>query len=191
MSRCSSRRFSPANTDDPVAARLYRFETKQSRTACISTESRRASVLRRSDEFPLTGRVVVSFALRGEQRGASMNFDWKQFYLSAQGRVNRKQFWLWLVLPCTVISIVLVLVDLALGTYDAKDGVGLFSSIFSLVVIVPALLVYIKRWHDRDKSGWWMLIVLIPLVGIIWFLVELGFLPGTPGPNRFGPPPLD
>jgi len=120
-----------------------------------------------------------------------MNFDWKQFYLSAQGRVNRKQFWLWLVLPCTVISIVLVLVDLALGTYDAKDGVGLFSSIFSLVVIVPALLVYIKRWHDRDKSGWWMLIVLIPLVGNIWFLVELGFLPGTPGPNRFGPPPLD
>jgi uncharacterized membrane protein YhaH (DUF805 family) len=141
--------------------------------------------------WPLTGRVVVSFAARGTKRGASMNFDWKQFYLSAQGRVNRKQFWLWLVLPCTVISIVLVLVDLALGTYDAKDGVGLFSSIFSLVVIVPALLVYIKRWHDRDKSGWWMLIVLIPLVGIIWFLVELGFLPGTPGPNRFGPPPLD
>ena len=94
-----------------------------------------------------------------------MNFDWKQFYLSAQGRVNRKQFWLWLVLPCTVISVVLVLLDLALGTYDAKDGVGLFSSIFSLVVIVPAFLVYIKRWHDRDKSGWWMLIVLIPLVG--------------------------
>ncbi len=120
-----------------------------------------------------------------------MNFDWKQFYLSAQGRVNRKQFWLWLVLPCTVISVVLVLLDLALGTYDAMDGVGLFSSIFSLVVIVPAILVYIKRWHDRDKSGWWMLIVLIPLVGVIWFLVELGFLPGTPGPNRFGPPPSD
>jgi uncharacterized membrane protein YhaH (DUF805 family) len=120
-----------------------------------------------------------------------MNFDWKQFYLSAQGRVNRKQFWLWLVLPCTVISVVLVLLDLALGTYDAKDGVGLLSSIFSLVVIVPAILVYIKRWHDRDKSGWWMLIVLIPLVGAIWFLVELGFLPGTPGPNRFGAPPSD
>jgi uncharacterized membrane protein YhaH (DUF805 family) len=120
-----------------------------------------------------------------------MNFNWKQFYLSAQGRVNRKQFWLWLVLPGTLISVVLVLLDLALGTYDAKDGVGLFSGIFSLVIIVPAILVYIKRWHDRDKSGWWMLIVLIPLVGAIWFLVELGFLPGTPGPNRFGPPPSD
>lgn len=77
------------------------------------------------------------------------------------------------------------------GTYDAKDGVGLFSSIFSLVVIVPAFLVYIKRWHDRDKSGWWMLIVLIPLVGLIWFLVELGLLPGTPGSNRFVPPAFD
>lgn len=120
-----------------------------------------------------------------------MNFDWKQFYLSAQGRVNRKQFWLWLVLPCTAISIVLILLDLALGTYDAKDGVGLLSGIFSLVVIIPAILVYIKRWHDRNKSGWWMLILLIPLVGAIWFLIEVGFLPGTPGPNRFGPPPTD
>jgi uncharacterized membrane protein YhaH (DUF805 family) len=122
--------------------------------------------------------------------GASMNFDWKQFYLSAQGRVNRKQFWLWLVLPCTAISVVLILLDLALGTYNAKDGVGLLSGIFSLVVIVPAILVYIKRWHDRDKSGWWMLILLVPLVGAIWFLIEVGFLPGTPGPNRFGPPPM-
>ena len=105
-----------------------------------------------------------------------MNFDWKQFYLSAQGRVNRKQF-------CAFST--------TLEPTTPRIGVDCFSSIFSLVVIVPAFLVYIKRWHDRDKSGWWMLIVLIPLVGLIWFLVELGFLPGTPGPNRFGPPPLD
>jgi uncharacterized membrane protein YhaH (DUF805 family) len=120
-----------------------------------------------------------------------MNFDWKQFYLSAQGRVNRKQFWLRLVLPCFVISIILLFIDMALGTYDVQNGVGLLSGIFSVLVIIPAILVYIKRWHDRDKSGWWMLILLIPIVGAIWFLVELGFLPGTPGPNRFGPPPSD
>ncbi len=42
-----------------------------------------------------------------------------------------------------------------------------------------------------DKSGWWMLIALIPIIGSIWFLIELGFLAGTPGPNRFGPPPTD
>jgi uncharacterized membrane protein YhaH (DUF805 family) len=105
--------------------------------------------------------------------------------------VNRKQFWLRLVLPCFVISVILLFLDMALGTYDTQNGIGLLSGIFSLAVIIPAILVYIKRWHDRDKSGWWMLILLIPIVGAIWFLVELGFLPGTPGPNRFGPPPSD
>lgn len=48
----------------------------------------------------------------------------------------------------------------------------------------------VKRFHDRDKSGWWILIQLIPLVGAIWYIVETGFLPGTPGTNRFGPDPL-
>lgn len=62
------------------------------------------------------------------------------------------------------------------------------SGIFSLLAIIPAVLVYIKRWHDRDKSGWWMLIMLLPIIDAIWALIELGFLPGTPGPNRFGPP---
>ena len=75
--------------------------------------------------------------------------------------------------------------------FDPQNGVGLFSSIFALLVLIPAILVYIKRFHDRDKSGWWVLIVLMPIIGAIWMLVELGFLAGTPGPNRFGPPPSD
>ncbi len=117
--------------------------------------------------------------------------DFKQFYLSAQGRVSRKQWWLKLILPVFVISIVLAFVDMAAGTFDPQNGVGLFSSIFALIVLIPAILVYIKRFHDRDKSGWWILIALIPLIGAIWLLIELGFLAGTPGPNRFGPPPSD
>lgn len=48
----------------------------------------------------------------------------------------------------------------------------------------------IKRWHDLDKSGWWVLINFIPIVGGLWCLVECGFLKGTVGPNRFGPDPL-
>jgi len=191
MSRCSSRRFSAANTDDPGAPPLYRFETKQSRTACISTESRHASVLRRLDEFAVDGAGGGKLcSLRGTKGGID-ELRLEAILPFGPGPREPQAILALAVLPCTVISIVLVLFDLALATYDAKDGVGLFSSIFSLVVIVPAFLVYIKRWHDRDKSGWWMLIVLIPLVGLIWFLVELGFLPGTPGPNRFGPPPLD
>jgi uncharacterized membrane protein YhaH (DUF805 family) len=48
----------------------------------------------------------------------------------------------------------------------------------------------IKRFHDRDKSGWWLLISLVPLIGPLWLLVELGFLQGSEGANRFGPDPL-
>jgi Protein of unknown function (DUF805) len=71
------------------------------------------------------------------------------------------------------------------------SGVGPFSGIFTLLAIIPAIMVYIKRFHDRDKSGWWVLIALIPIIGALCILIELGFLPGTPGPNRFGPPPSD
>jgi uncharacterized membrane protein YhaH (DUF805 family) len=117
--------------------------------------------------------------------------DFKQFYLSAAGRVNRKQWWLKLILPIFVISLILAFVDMAVGTYDPQNGVGLFSGIFALLAIIPAIIVYIKRFHDRDKSGWWVLIVLIPIIGAIWILIELGFLAGTPGLNRFGPPPSD
>ena len=117
--------------------------------------------------------------------------DFKKFYLSPEGRVNRKQFWLWLVLPLTAIEILLALVDVKTGNYNPELSVGLFSGIFALVALVPAIIVYIKRFHDRDKSGWWVLIGLIPIIGSIWLPIELGFLKGTPGPNRFGPEVTD
>jgi uncharacterized membrane protein YhaH (DUF805 family) len=120
-----------------------------------------------------------------------MNFDFKKFYLSAQGRVNRQQWWLRLVLPVFVISVVLTLIDVAIGTYDSQNGGGVLSGLFALAALIPSILVDIKRWHDRDKSGWWMLILLVPVIGAIWALIELGFLAGTPGPNRFGPPATD
>ncbi|MGQ0485996.1 MAG: DUF805 domain-containing protein [Hyphomicrobiales bacterium] len=62
--------------------------------------------------------------------------------------------------------------------------------ILVVVFLWPTLAIYAKRWHDRGKSGWWMLIILIPLIGPIWVLIELGFLRGTKGPNHYGPDPL-
>jgi len=117
--------------------------------------------------------------------------DYKQFYLSAQGRVNRKQLWLYLVLPAVVVSLILSLIDASIGTVDAESGLGLLSGLWSLIILIPAILIYIKRFHDRDKSGWWVLIGLIPIIGALWLLVELGFLKGTDGPNRYGPPVTD
>lgn len=54
-----------------------------------------------------------------------------------------------------------------------------------------ALAVGVKRWHDRNKSAWWILIALIPYIGGIWILIECGCLRGTLGPNRFGGDPIE
>ena len=48
----------------------------------------------------------------------------------------------------------------------------------------------VKRLHDRNKTGWWMLIILLPVIGGLWYLIECGFLKGTTGPNTYGPDPL-
>ena len=106
-------------------------------------------------------------------------------------RLLAEQWWLWLILPFTVISTLLGFVDMATGNFDPEAGIGLFSGIFALLSLIPAIIVHIKRFHDRDKSGWWLLIVLIPIIGAIWLLIELGFLKGTSGPNRFDSPMTD
>jgi len=63
--------------------------------------------------------------------------DFKQFYFSPYGRVNRKQWWLWLIVPFTIIGILLVFLDMATGRYNPEIGVGLFSGIFALISLIP------------------------------------------------------
>ncbi len=123
-------------------------------------------------------------------------------WFSFQGRIRRKTWWLAYVLPLVALSIVASIIDLSLGfvtvSEDAAPADGFSVSAqgigpFSLLALIPSiwggLAGQVKRWHDRDKVGWWVLINFIPLVGPIWALVETGFLSGTPGPNRFGPDP--
>ena len=116
--------------------------------------------------------------------------DLKQFYLSPRGRVSRSDWWLKYVLAMIVLTTVAGLLDAALGLSDPETGVGIISIVVTLLMIVPAIIVCIKRYHDRNKSGWWVLIVLIPIIGGIWQIIELGFLRGTIGQNRFGPDPV-
>jgi uncharacterized membrane protein YhaH (DUF805 family) len=113
--------------------------------------------------------------------------DFRQFYLSADGRVNRKQWWLWLILPVFILSIIASIIDAASG-HDPQQGIGPVTAIFSLLVLYPSIVVYIKRFNERDKSGWWVLLALIPVIGAIWLLIECAFVKGTPSPNRVGPP---
>ena len=131
--------------------------------------------------------------------------DWKNLYLSFEGRANRQPFWLGLLALVVVQWIVMFIVAMLLGVsllpsvdpnIAPEAAASMMMSamipiwIVSLLFLYPALAVYTKRWHDRDKSGWWTLIIFVPFIGALWFLIECGFLRGTDGPNRFGNDPL-
>ena len=116
--------------------------------------------------------------------------DWNNLYLNYDGRCNRKPYWLGsFVLGLIQIAVVL-LIALILGMAYDSSSFNALEGVMSLVFLYPALAVTTKRWHDRDKSGWWSLILFVPIIGAIWMLVECGVLRGTMGPNRFGPDPL-
>lgn len=116
--------------------------------------------------------------------------DWKTLLFSFEGRVGRGAYW-GLVLASIVLFGGLTAWSFysLLSSPDPSQGGGL-ASILTLVLglafIWPALAIQAKRWHDVDKSGWWILINLVPAVGGLIALVFNGFLPGTEGPNRFG-----
>ncbi len=120
-----------------------------------------------------------------------------ELFLSMDGRIGRGKFWLGLlgiILGYIVLSVILGL--LGMMSVDPETGMPMGAGywigliIMLAVMIWPSICIYAKRFHDRDKSGWWMLIGLVPIVGGIWLLVECGLLQGTDGPNRFGPDPV-
>lgn len=115
--------------------------------------------------------------------------DWKYLLTSFDGRINRAKFWAGVgVLFAT--ALIAQLLDNLLGITIGDTGLGPLYIIVGLASIYCAMAIYAKRWHDRDKSGWWSLIILVPFIGAIWLLVECGILEGTRGPNRFGNDPL-
>lgn len=104
-------------------------------------------------------------------------------YADFSGRANRKQFWLY-ALWLGVVYIVIGILSSALGE---KAGTA-FAGLVGLALIVPNLAMIVRRLHDTDRSGWWILITFLPLIGgLILFVFEV--LPGTPGENRFGSQP--
>lgn len=115
--------------------------------------------------------------------------DWKWLLTSFDGRINRAKFWAGFGV-LFVGALVAMVIDNIIGTTIQNLPYGWVYILYSLVSIYLGLALYAKRWHDRDKSGWWSLILLVPFVGVIWWLIECGILEGTRGPNRYGPDPL-
>jgi len=110
-----------------------------------------------------------------------MNFYvdcWKKF-ANFGGRSRRKEFWIFYLIN-VAISYGLQFIAVPLGTAGM-----IISVLFSLAILVPALAVGARRMHDIGKSGWWMLINLVPLIGTIWFIV-LAAKDSVAGENKWG-----
>ncbi|MGZ3339113.1 MAG: DUF805 domain-containing protein [Reyranella sp.] len=115
-----------------------------------------------------------------------------------QGRTNRAKFWL----VALAIFVVEAILFAGLGSNmamsdDPQEALARMGPVTSIVLLLFGILVTwisiavgIKRFHDRNKSGVWILIIFVPVIGGIWYLVECGFLRGTMGPNNYGPDPL-
>ncbi len=108
-------------------------------------------------------------------------------YAVFDGRARRKEYWMF-VLFNVIISIILGILDRIIGTDFGNGSSGWLSTIYSLAVLLPSIGVAIRRMHDTNRSGWWILINLIPCVGFIWFIV-LAAQEGTVGDNQHGPDP--
>ena len=108
-------------------------------------------------------------------------------YATFEGRARRKEYWFFVLFNVLAI-IVLEILDVVLGTFSQETGFGLLSGLYAIAVLLPSLAVTVRRLHDTDRSGWWILINFIPLIGAIVLLI-FTLLDGTPGSNRFGPNP--
>jgi uncharacterized membrane protein YhaH (DUF805 family) len=146
-----------------------------------------------------------------------------EYLFSPHGRMNRAKYWIYVVVSIAIIVVLIAVMGIVWAgrLYDPRGGFvfplgsSIAFGVVYLVLLIVGILVGIKRLHDRDKSGWWLLVFyLVPMIlswvsailsrnGIgalfalasltfsIWALVELGCRRGTVGPNRYGEDPLE
>jgi uncharacterized membrane protein YhaH (DUF805 family) len=104
-------------------------------------------------------------------------------YVKFNGRASRPAYWWWFLFAILVAACASI-IDAAIGSF------GVISGIAGLALLLPGLSVAIRRLHDTDRTGWWILIGLIPIIGFIVLLVFY-LQKSDPGDNRFGPPPAE
>jgi uncharacterized membrane protein YhaH (DUF805 family) len=111
-------------------------------------------------------------------------------YAEFGGRARRKEYW-WYLLAVGLVTIPLAIGDVMILGFEtyAAYGSGPLTGLLGLALFLPSLGVTIRRLHDHDRSGWWILLALLPIVGalvlLFWYASR-----GTIGANRYGPDPL-
>ena len=119
--------------------------------------------------------------------------DWyldvlKNKYATFSGRAHRKEYWMFLLINL-VVSVALALIDSLIGSVS-ESGMGLLSSVYSIGVLIPSLALSVRRLHDIGRTGWWVLISIIPVIGAVVLLVFM-LLDSEPGSNRYGANPKE
>ena len=115
----------------------------------------------------------------------------KENYCNFEGRAPRSEYW-WFALFAALLGIATSILDGFLGTYTVTSSgkmIGFINSIFLLAMLLPSIAVAVRRLHDTDRSGWFYLLIFIPLIGSI-ILIIFFIQQGTNGRNRFGDDPL-
>lgn len=115
----------------------------------------------------------------------------KKILFSFQGRIRRKHFFLG-ILYALIVSFITMgafATTFDMATNQPTTAGFVILAVYLVVAMWMSLALYIKRFHDRGKSGWWLLIGLVPLIGALWLFIELGFFSGEPKDNCYGQDP--
>ncbi|MGE4314100.1 MAG: DUF805 domain-containing protein [Pseudobdellovibrionaceae bacterium] len=108
-------------------------------------------------------------------------------YVTFSGRASRSEYWWWFLFNI-LVAIGAGILDAAFFGTSAAQTTGPLGALTTLALFLPSIAVFIRRLHDRDKSGWWFLFLFVPLIGFIVLMIWM-IMPGTDGPNRFGVEP--
>lgn len=108
-------------------------------------------------------------------------------YVSLEGRADRPEFWWWVLFVTACWTIIWSIGGAVLGADSGAGAVG--GGLLIMAAFLPSVAVAVRRLHDQDKTGWWMLLAFVPLIGwavLLYFMVQ----PGSNGPNAYGNVPV-
>ena len=108
-------------------------------------------------------------------------------YATCGGRAGRKEYWYFFLFN-SLVYIGLGIIDGVTGTFGAESGIGLLSGLYCVATLLPGLAVAVRRLHDTNRSGWWLLLGLVPVIGAIVLLIFL-VQDGQPETNPYGANP--
>ena len=108
-------------------------------------------------------------------------------YAEFSGRSRRKEYWMY-VLFNIIVAVVLSILEGVAGLSQMVGPYGPLTALFVLGSLVPSIAVSIRRLHDTDRSGWWLLLALVPIIGSL-VLLYFYILEGTRGQNEYGADP--